>query len=206
QDDEEDVEGIKRQIHAVKQDTLASSRNAVQKVRETEAMAEKTLTTLGQQGEQLINVERQLDMADLHAERAAEKTDELKRLNRSIFRPNFKNPFTSKKRAEQELARKQQEHEEYMRKRADLHTADYQTKQRINNATSTSYGSGNRDAYQSARDRYGDESGRYTFEDEDPSVEREIDDNLNVLSDSMNRLKMMGGAMRDELSVQNDRL
>jgi hypothetical protein len=156
--------------------------------------------------EQLINVERQLDITELHTQRAAEKTDELKRLNRSIFRPNFKNPFTSKKRAEQELARKQQEHEEYMKKRAELHTADYQTKQRINNAISNSYASGNRGAYQSARERYGDESSRYLFEDEDPSVEREIDENLNILSDSMNRLKMMGTAMRDELTSQNERL
>jgi hypothetical protein len=54
EDEEEDIEGIKRQIYSVKQDTLASTRNAVQKIRETEAIAEKTLTTLGQQGGKLL--------------------------------------------------------------------------------------------------------------------------------------------------------
>ncbi|KAI9594791.1 hypothetical protein BDF19DRAFT_466027 [Syncephalis fuscata] len=203
--DDEDVEGIKRQIHTVKKDTLDSTRNAVQKLQETESLATNTLTTLGRQGEQLINTERQLDMTNLHADRAAERTDELKRLNRSIFRPSFKNPFTSKKRADKELEQKQREHEDYMQKRSELHTAEYQTQQRINNAMGAP-GSRGAQGYQSAQDRFGDESGRYTFEDEDPNVEREIDNNLNIISDSMQRLKMMGTAMNSELSAQNDRL
>jgi hypothetical protein len=144
-------------------------------------------------------------MTDLQAERAAERTDELKRLNRSIFRPTFKNPFTSKKRAEKELEQKQREHEDYMQKRAELHTADYQTQQRVAAATG---GHGHRagEGYQSAKDRYGDEAGRYTFEDEDPSIEREIDGNLDIISDSMQRLKMMGSAMNAEITEQNTRL
>ncbi|RKP26840.1 hypothetical protein SYNPS1DRAFT_10981, partial [Syncephalis pseudoplumigaleata] len=204
-DEDEDIEGIKRQIHTVKQDTLQSTRNAVQKLQETEAVATSTMTTLGRQGEQIINVERQLDMTDLHAERAAERTDELKRLNRSIFRPSFKNPFTSKKRAEKELEQKQREHEEYMQKRSELHTAEYQTQQRMATAMGAP-GTRGAQGYKSAKDIYGDESGRYTFEDEDPSVEREINENLDVISDSMQRLKMMGTAMNAELTAQNDRL
>lgn len=48
-DEDEEVEGIKQQMRFVKQDTLASSRNAVRIAREAEETARATLDKLGDQ-------------------------------------------------------------------------------------------------------------------------------------------------------------
>jgi hypothetical protein len=46
---DQEVSGLKQQIRNVKQDTLASSRNAVQKIREAEESAGNTMNMLGEQ-------------------------------------------------------------------------------------------------------------------------------------------------------------
>lgn len=46
---DQEVSGLKQQIRNVKQDTLASSRNAVQKIREAEEAAGNTMNMLGEQ-------------------------------------------------------------------------------------------------------------------------------------------------------------
>jgi hypothetical protein len=46
---DQEVGGLKQQIRNVKQDTLASSRNAVQKIREAEEAAGNTMNMLGEQ-------------------------------------------------------------------------------------------------------------------------------------------------------------
>lgn len=48
-EEEEEVEGIKQQLRFVKQESLASSRNAVRIAREAEETARATLDKLGDQ-------------------------------------------------------------------------------------------------------------------------------------------------------------
>lgn len=110
-DEDEEVEGIKQQMRFVKQESLASTRNAVRIAREAEETGRATLEKLGEQSDRIANTERHLDMAKAyngalflfhtknykilaltcvrHADRAVDETKELEALNRSIFRPNF---------------------------------------------------------------------------------------------------------------------
>jgi protein transport protein SEC9 len=50
---DQEVSGLKQQIRNVKQDTLASSRNAVQKIREAEEASGNTMNMLGEQSSKL---------------------------------------------------------------------------------------------------------------------------------------------------------
>lgn len=51
--EDEEIGNIKQQIRNVKQDSLASTRNALQKLHETEATAANTMNMLGQQSSEL---------------------------------------------------------------------------------------------------------------------------------------------------------
>ena len=203
-DDDEDVEGIKQQIRGVKQDTLSSTRNALRALNESEEVGSRTLNKLSQQTDQMINVERQLDMADLHTDRAADRTDELTRLNKSIFRPTFKNPFSSgkAKKRDEEMERAKQQYRDQADARAEGAAASYQSKQRMEKAL---YG----DVSQaSSRGKYASDRSKYTFEgdSEDDRIEDEIDSNLDQMSEGLARLKGIGLAMNTEVKSQNERL
>lgn len=111
--EDEEVEGIKQQMRFVKQESLASTRNAVRIAREAEETARATLDKLGDQSgkptvvltpktlprcadlrltlvsDRIANTERHLDLAKAHNDRAVDETKELEALNRSIFRPNM---------------------------------------------------------------------------------------------------------------------
>ena len=84
--EDDEVEAIKQQIRYTKQESLASTRNALRTARETEEVARATLTRLGDQTERIANTERSIDMAKAHNDRAADEAKEIKKLNRSIFR------------------------------------------------------------------------------------------------------------------------
>lgn len=84
--EDDEVEAIKQQIRYTKQESLASTRNALRTARETEEVARATLTKLGDQTERIANTERSIDMAKAHNDRAADEAKEIKKLNRSIFR------------------------------------------------------------------------------------------------------------------------
>ncbi|KAF8339612.1 uncharacterized protein EI90DRAFT_2990203, partial [Cantharellus anzutake] len=114
EEEDEDVEGIKQQTRFVKQESVNSTRNALRIAREAEETAGNTLAKLGDQSEKLANTERHVDMSKVHALRAEDRTDELKKLNRSIFRPAI--TFNKdQKRAQQEAKIKsrydEQQHE-----------------------------------------------------------------------------------------------
>ncbi|KAI5481761.1 plasma membrane SNARE protein [Pseudohyphozyma bogoriensis] len=207
QEEDEEVEGIKQQMRFVKQDTLASSRNAVRIAREAEETARATLDRLGDQSDRIANTERHLDLAKAHNERAVDETKELEALNRSIFRPNFTMNKAKKRDKEEQrlLARHQQEKDEREQVRRD----QYESRMRMENT----YKAMDRDAEnaagakQRARAR-GSERARYQFEAtaSDDEVEDEIDDNLDQISGLAGRLKMLATAAGQEVDAQNSKL
>ncbi|KAH9061253.1 hypothetical protein EDB87DRAFT_1674195 [Lactarius vividus] len=87
EENEEDVEEIKRYTRFVKQDSLKSTRNAFRMAREAEETARDTIIRLGGQPLQVETCQMTLDVAKSHSERANDRTDELRQLNRLIFRP-----------------------------------------------------------------------------------------------------------------------
>ncbi|KAK4052912.1 Protein transport protein S9 plasma membrane t-SNARE [Microbotryomycetes sp. JL221] len=206
-DEDEEVEGIKQQMRFVKQESLASTRNAVRIAREAEETARATLDKLGEQSDRLANTERHLDLAKAHNDRAVDETKELEALNRSIFRPNFNFNKASKRDKEERriLARHNQEKDA----REQTRREQFESRQRIDQA----YQNMDRQAENSnaarlrARAR-GAERQRYQFEAtaSDDEVEDEIDNNLDEMSNVVGRLKMLATTAGQEVDAQNQKL
>ncbi|KAG6902876.1 hypothetical protein C0995_010045 [Termitomyces sp. Mi166 len=212
EENEEDIEGIKQQTRFTKQESVNSTRNALRMAREAEETARNTLTRL----EMLANTERHLDVAKGHSARAEDNTNELKQLNRSIFRPVI--VFNKEaKRAAQEAkvqARYEEEREEREKTLMDIR----ESQNRLGRAAT--YGRGNDDeeligggvrarfktAEQQAINK--EQRKRYQFEAtaSDDELEDELDNNLDEISEVSKRLKALGMAMGTELDNQNSRI
>ncbi|KAG6911943.1 hypothetical protein DXG01_000191 [Tephrocybe rancida] len=218
EENEDDVEGIKQQTRFVKQESVNSTRNALRMAREAEETARNTLTRLGDQSEKLANTERHLDTAKGHSARAEDNTNELKQLNRSIFRPVIVFNKDAKRAAQEAKiqARYDEEREEREKTMLDIR----ETQNRLGRAAT--YGRGNDDEEEEqlvggARSRFKsqeqqatakEQRKRYQFEAtaSDDELEDEVDGNLDEISEVSKRLKALGMAMGSELDNQNRRI
>ncbi|KAJ7630975.1 protein transporter SEC9 [Roridomyces roridus] len=211
EENDEDVEGIKKQTRWVKQESANSTRNALRLAREAEDTARNTLTKLGSQSERLANTERHLDISKGHSARADDKTDELKQLNRSIFRPVITFNKDAKRAAQEAKVQARYEEERSEREKAMLDVRD--TQNRLGQAQT--YGreelmgaGGRRYRTEDQLATRKDQRKRYQFEStgSDDEIEDEIDDNLDEIGDATKRLKALGMAMGQELDKQNQRI
>ncbi|GBE77915.1 Protein transport protein [Sparassis crispa] len=209
EENEEDVEGIKQQLRFTKQESLASTRNALRLAREAEETARGTVSKMGTQSEKLADTERHLDVSKGYSQRAEDKTDELKQLNRSIFRPVITWNKDAKRAAEG--ARIQQRYDEEREEREKGMMDIRQTQDRLGRAAT--YGRPNEEG--NGRVRTASEQNvrkeqrkRYQFEANasDDELEDELDDNLGEISDVTKKLKALGTAMGQELDSQNERI
>ncbi|KAK7694621.1 hypothetical protein QCA50_001808 [Cerrena zonata] len=208
---EEDVEGIKQQMRFTKQESVNSTRNALRLAREAEETARNTLGRLGDQSEKLANTERHLDVSKGHSMRAEDRADELKQLNRSIFRPVITFNKDAKRAAQE--AKIQQRYDEERDEREKAMMDIRETQERVGRAVT--YGRSDEadgiagryktEAQLSARK---DQRKRYQFDatGSDDELEDELDDNLNEISDMTKRLKALGSSMGQELDKQNERI
>ncbi|KAI8636779.1 hypothetical protein BD408DRAFT_425563 [Parasitella parasitica] len=205
-DEDQEIIQIQNKIRNVKQDTLASTRNALQKISEAEGTAANTMNMLGTQSTQIANINRNVDLSKAYSDRAADQAGELKQLNRSIFIPVVKNPFTKGARNRKEMERSRRNHEEHMNEREDICQFEYGSSARIEDAQRKAMrlkggeGSHNNRS-QSDRNRY-----QFEADQEDNDMEDEINDNLGLLGDAATRLKAMATSMNDELDSQNKQL
>ncbi|TRM66364.1 hypothetical protein BD626DRAFT_546651 [Schizophyllum amplum] len=219
EENDEDVEGIKQQTRFVKQESVNSTRNALRMAREAEETARNTLGRLGDQSEKLANTERHLDVSKGHSQTAADRTDELKQLNRSIFRPVITFNKDSKRAAKQAEIQRRYDEERGERERGMMDIRE--TQNRLGRAQT--YGRGDEDDEDelmgggSGRGRYKTEAQlgarkeqrkRYQFEANasDDEIEDELDDNLDEIGEMTKRLKALGSAMGQELDTQNSRI
>ncbi|KAI7905617.1 uncharacterized protein BX663DRAFT_500360 [Cokeromyces recurvatus] len=206
EEDEEDMEvtGMKQQIKNVKQDSLASTRLALQKIHETEATAANTMNMLGQQSSQIANINRHLDLSKAYSDRASNQAEELKQLNRSIFIPVVSNPFRRKEKERKQLAALQRDQAEHMTERDNIRQFEYESNARIQEAVRQNQ----QTTHRGPRGRSEADRRRYQFEEdsEDDAIEDEIDTNLDLLGDATSRLKNMAVTMNNELDRQNSEL
>ena len=233
---EEDVEGIKQQTRFVKQESVNSTRNALRMAREAEETARNTINRLGSQSgmseddhdrgsltrthhiilfvEKLANTERHLDVSKAHSQRAEDKTDELKQLNRSIFRPAITFNKDAKRAAQE--AKIQDRYEEERGEREKAMKDIRETQNRLGQASSYGQGeegievgpNGRRTKTATQLSLQKEQRKRYQFEAtaSDDELEDELDDNLDGISDVAKRLKALGTAMGQELDKQNNRI
>jgi len=208
EENEEDVEGIKQQLRFTKQESVNSTRNALRLAREAEETARNTLGKLGEQSEKFANTERHLDVAKGHSQRAEDKTDELKQLNRSIFRPVIAFNKDQKRAAQESKIQQRYDEERAEREKAALDIQE--TQQRLGRAQAYGGegGAGGRYKTESQLAARKEQRKRFQFDAtaSDDEMEDELDDNLNEISDMTKRLKALGSTMGQELDRQNERI
>jgi len=210
EENEEDIEGIKQQIRYTKQESLASTRNALRLAREAEETARNTVGRLGTQSEKLANTERHLDVSKGYSQRAEDKTDELKQLNRSIFRPVITFNKDAKRSAQEAKIQERYEDEREQREKAMMDIRE--TQDRLGRATTYgnqgAEGSGRFNKTAAQLNARNEQKKRYQFEatGSDDELEDELDDNLDEISNITKSLKALGTAMGQELDTQNDRI
>lgn len=155
---------------------------------------------------QIANVDRNLDLSKAYSDRAAAQANELKQLNRSIFIPVVKNPFTRSKREQRELERLRQDQAEHMAEREEIRQFEYESNARLEQAQRRSERVSANAGFR--RGRTESDRRKYQFEadEEDDAVEDEIDENLDGISDFTARLKNMALTMNEELDSQNKRI
>lgn len=201
--EEEDVEAVKGSIKFTKDQSVRSTRNALNAAQSAEESGLRILNNLGTQGARLHNTEKNLDVASSQNRVAEDKARELKNLNRSMFVPNVGNPLRSKSRAEAEeakiIARHQAEREERDRTRE----FGYESKNVVGRALNTTTGRVESKGKSSLAER-----SRYQFEadSEDDAMEDEIDSNLDQLGAITGRLKGMAMATSKEVDRQNQQI
>jgi len=208
-EDDEDVEGIKQQTRFLKQESVSSTRNALRLAREAEETARTTMGRLGDQSEKLANTERHLDVSKGHSQRAADKTDELKQLNRSIFRPVITFNKDAKRAAKDAEIQRRYEEERDERERAMSDIRESHNRLgRAGAYDQDEEGIGQRGPTASQQAMRKEQRKRYQFEatGSDDEMEDELDNNLDEISDVAKRLKMLGTAMGQELDQQNERI
>jgi len=207
ENDDEDVEAIKQEIRFTKQNSLASTRNAIRIASEAEETGRNSLSRLGAQSEQLSGIERNLDISAAHARIAEDKARELKKINRSIFAVHVSNPFNSKSRAEEEERKIMERHETEREERERNRKFAYDSAQRVDSALNKP-GTGRKPNLKDPTRSSIASRSAFSFEEdeEDVQVERDIDSNLHTLSDITSRLKGVALATQTEIKSQNEKL
>ena len=153
-------------------------------------------------------------MSKTHSQRAEDKTDELKQLNRSIFRPVIHFNKDSKRAAQEAKIARRYEEEREEREKAMSDTRE--TQNRLGQASA--YGqreeedgvgpNGRRPMTAAQQALQREQRKRYQFEAtaSDDELEDELDDNLGDISEATKRLRTLGVAMGEELDKQNSRI
>lgn len=139
--------------------------------------------------------------------RADDRTDELKQLNRSIFRPVITFNKDAKRAAQEAKIQARYEDDREQREKAMMDIRE--TQDRLGRAQT--YGEGGSSRFNKTATELNlrkEQRKRYQFEatGSDDELEDELDDNLNEIADVTKRLKALGSAMGQELDTQNDRI
>jgi Rad3-related DNA helicase len=154
--------------------------------------------------EKLANTERHLDVSKGHSLRTDDKTDELKQLNKSIFRPVITWNKDGKRAAQEAKIQSRFEDERDEREKAMMDIRE--TQNRLGKATT--YGQeggsgrfGNPEEKKQQRKRF-----QFEATASDDEMEDELDGNLDEIADVTKRLKALGTTMGQELDTQNKRI
>lgn len=166
--------------------------------------------------EKLANTERHLDVSKGHSQRANDRTDELKQLNKSIFRPAITFNKDGKRAAQDAKLQARYEEERDEREKAMMDIRE--TQNRLGRAATYGrdgdddeiIGGGGSGRFPTAGQLSArkEQRKRYQFESNasDDEIEDELDNNLDEIGDMTKRLKALGMTMGDELDKQNSRV
>ncbi|KND02707.1 uncharacterized protein SPPG_01790 [Spizellomyces punctatus DAOM BR117] len=187
-EDYDNSDWLERKTKKVQNDSLLSTRRALERLNETDSLAQQNMEKLAQQSEQLSKMDGRLESAHSHVKVSDAKADHLKSLNRFFMLPSFgskkakKKEAAAKREAEERAAR-----EDERRLEEKERATRVERMQQVQGAQYTSVGR------------------MYTTPDgiERDDTEEEIDRNLDQISSGLSKLKMMGQIMNSELDAQN---
>ncbi|KAK6499021.1 Protein transport protein S9 plasma membrane t-SNARE [Arthrobotrys musiformis] len=202
EEDEEDADALKSQIRFTKQESVASTRNALRAAARAEEVGRDTLLKLGEQGERLHQTELNLDMAKNHGHRAEDQAAHLKRLNRSMFVPVAGSPFGRQTKADKEEERLMERHRVAREERERVQAAGMQGQQQVKTGLRPMGAPGGMAPRQKMSLA---EKAKYQFEAdaEDDAMEEEIDDNLHQLGGAIGRLNLLAKTQNQVVMDQN---
>ncbi|KAJ6510212.1 hypothetical protein C8R47DRAFT_787602 [Mycena vitilis] len=187
--EEEDVEAIKQKTRFVKQESVNSTQSSIRLAREAVETGNNTLRRLGEQSERLGNTEYHLDIAKGHSARADDRTEELRKLNRSIFIPvvTFDNDAKHAAREAKVQRRHEERRVEHQRPLAGA---------QLGGTDETRF---------PGRRVPSTERSRFQFEANasDDEMENELERNLDEIQGLARNLKALGTAMGGEIDRQN---
>jgi len=205
--EEEEAMYYKQQTDAVMDDTLATSRNILRKLDQTEQIGVQNMNLLAESDERLHNIHAKAKNINDKTDRANQHASELKKYNRAFFLPVFN--FTSKKRKEK---KDQKLNEKMARREEEARAKSAQNAQRIqqdmNNALNYN-GEPLTDTKNKKKGKKGNEQpvsaqGRLYTYNKDHAAAQEIEENLDKASIGVQRLKMMALSMNKTISDQNE--
>ncbi|KAI4685042.1 uncharacterized protein J4E88_004485 [Alternaria novae-zelandiae] len=199
--EEEDIDATKQEIKFMKQQDVASTRNALRLAEQALETGRGTLGTLAAQGERIHNTERNLDLASIQSDRANGQTKELARINASMF-SIVPNPFTGNSKREKQMQQAMDQHARDRDTREQTNRAKWESGARANEAQrklATGGGpQGNNKSSLAARSKF-----QFEADEEDDEMENEIDNNLDQLHGMAKNLNQLGRAMGEEVDNQN---
>ncbi|KAK6339831.1 Protein transport protein S9 plasma membrane t-SNARE [Orbilia javanica] len=201
EEDEEDADALKSQIRFTKQESVASTRNALRAAARAEEVGRDTLVKLGEQGEKLHQTELNLDMAKNHGYRAEDQAAHLKRLNRSMFVPVAGSPFGRQARADKEEEKIMERHRIAREERERVQAAGMQGQQQVKGGLRPM----GAPAMAPRQKMSLAEKAKFQFEAdaEDDAMEEEIDDNLHQLGGAIGRLNLLAKTQNQVVQDQN---
>ncbi|KAF7331713.1 Protein transporter SEC9 [Mycena kentingensis (nom. inval.)] len=191
-DEEEDVEAIKQKTRFMKKESVASTQNSLRLAREAVETGNGTLRRLEEQSERLENTDHHLDVTKNHLKRAEDKTEELRKLNRSIFIPAITVDQSAKHHAREFKTQRS-----YEEKRAQREQGRIDARVRLN-AESNAVPSSSRSSSRSDRKRF-----QFEATASDDELEDELDGNLDEIYSLAKTMKALGTNMNSELERQN---
>jgi len=208
--EDEDVENVKTEMRQVKNESLASTRRALQIAHEAETSGRNTLGMLGDQGERLGNSAKTVSIGHVQARVADANADELARLNRSIFIPNVSNPFNSRRRHQMKEQRLKSQREFDEREALALDKMQRDSERRVTDGLNGGDAGYSETALriQQRMNRDNPERKMYQFEadSEDDEIEDELAQNLEGISQASKRLHGLSLKINDEVDAQNGRI
>lgn len=172
---------ILAETRGLQQETVESSRTAARMIKDTVIVGEKTTAQLKNQGEQLKHIEVVAEEADRHAQDAYKQAKDLHKY-KGLLPISIKNMFTGAKKKAQDSEL------EKVNKKLD--------KQAKKLETETGKAESGVSPILAARKS---SLGGY----ENDPAEREINNNLDMISSGLDQLKAQGYAMQKEIADQN---
>ncbi|KAI1100492.1 hypothetical protein F4804DRAFT_318849 [Jackrogersella minutella] len=200
--EEVEVDDIKRQIKAEKQASAQTAQNSARIGQQTVELASQTLARLHGQGDRLNYTESLIDRGSFQSREAEDQTKKLKSLNRSMFAVHVSNPFTANKRTREMEQKVLEQHRADRELREATRKDGYMGNQRAEAAFKEVDASAKKAVWQK---QSAAEKSKYSFEDdeEDDEAENAIDESMAQTSQAVSQLHTLSHRLGDEIDAQN---